>query len=306
DVSNLETLTVLALNPDGKTLEYTDEDGVLTSIDLETVIDNFETVTTIIDNGDGSFTHTDEDGNTTTIDVSDLETLTILALNPDGKTLEYTDEDGVVTSIDLETVIDNFETVTTMVDNGDGTFTYTDEDGNTTSVDILTLLTVDNGLTKTNNNIQLGGDLITPTSISTDATNTLAVAGLQNGTYTDNLVVADPSTGVLKQTKSAMPKFFYMPSIVFDVSATGTNLTKNLHQLYFDQFTGGSLIGSAGAPPAIPNIPNASDLYYYITYYDDTVFNNVSINANGILTYDVISTTPNEASFMNIVFVVQE
>src|SRR5690606_11092254 len=212
DVSNLETLTVLVLNPDGKTLEYTDEDGLLTSIDLETVIDNFESVTTIIDNGDGSFTYTDEDGNTTTIDASSLETLTVLVLNPDGKTLEYTDEDGFVTSIDLETVIDNFESVTTMVDNGDGTFTYTDEDGNTTDVNILTLLTVDNGLTKTNNNIQLGGNLITPTTITTDATNTLAVAGLQNGAYTDNLVVADPATGVLKQTKSAMPKFFYMPS----------------------------------------------------------------------------------------------
>src|SRR5690606_9297797 len=142
DVSNLETLTILALNPDGKTLEYTDEDGVLTSIDLETVIDNFETVTAIIDNGDGSFTYTDEDGVTTTIDVSNLETLTILALNPDGKTLEYTDEDGVLTSIDLETVIDNFETVTAIIDNGDGSFTYTDEDGLTTTIDVSNLETL--------------------------------------------------------------------------------------------------------------------------------------------------------------------
>ncbi|MCG2420616.1 hypothetical protein K8089_16465, partial [Aequorivita sp. F47161] len=96
DISNLETLTTLALNVDGKTLEYTDEDGIVTSIDLETVIDNFETLTTIVDNGNGTFTYTDEDNVTTTIDISNLETLTFLALNPDGRTLEYTDEDGVV------------------------------------------------------------------------------------------------------------------------------------------------------------------------------------------------------------------
>ncbi len=142
DIADLETLTFLGLNTDGHTLEYTDEDGIVTSIDLETVIDNFETVTTIVDNGDGTFTYTDEDGNTTIIDVSNLETLTYLALNPDGKTLEYTDEDGIVTSIDLETVIDNFETVTTIVDNGDGTFTYTDEDGNTTVIDVSNLETL--------------------------------------------------------------------------------------------------------------------------------------------------------------------
>ncbi|MCG2420617.1 hypothetical protein K8089_16470, partial [Aequorivita sp. F47161] len=106
DISNLETLTFLALNPDGRTLEYTDEDGVVTSIDLGAVIDAFETLTTIVDNNDGTFTYTDEDGGTTTIDISNLETLTFLALNPDGRTLEYTDEDGVVTSIDLGAVID--------------------------------------------------------------------------------------------------------------------------------------------------------------------------------------------------------
>src|SRR5690606_3195670 len=142
DIADLETLTFIGLNADGHTLEYTDEDGVITQIDLEQVIKNFETVTTIVDNGDGSFTYTDEDGNTTIIDVSNLETLTILALNPDGKTLEYTDEDGVVTSIDLETVIDNFETVTAIIDNGDGSFTYTDEDGDTTTIDISNLETL--------------------------------------------------------------------------------------------------------------------------------------------------------------------
>ena len=46
-------------------------------------------------------------------------------------------------------------------------------------------VTADNGLTKTANNIQLGGTLIKPTTITADATNTLAIAGLVNQTDAD-------------------------------------------------------------------------------------------------------------------------
>lgn len=56
-----------------------------------------------------------------------------------------------------------------------------------------------NGLTKTADSIQLGGNLTKPTTITTTATNTLAVPGLQSGTTNDSVVVADASTGVLKR-----------------------------------------------------------------------------------------------------------
>ncbi|RYD98052.1 MAG: hypothetical protein EOP54_08955 [Sphingobacteriales bacterium] len=68
--------------------------------------------------------------------------------------------------------------------------------------------TVDNGLNfSTPTNIQLGGVLTRPiTTITTNTTagsNTLAIAGLQPGVTTgatpDKIVVADPTTGVLKQ-----------------------------------------------------------------------------------------------------------
>src|SRR5690554_5127577 len=137
NISDLETLTSLELNSDGHTLEYTDEDGVITHIDLETVIKNFETLTTIASNGDGTFIYTDENGNTTTIDVSNLETLTYLALNTDGKTLEYIDENGDLNSVDLEVIIKNYETVTTLVDNGDGTYVFTNENGDTITVNVV-------------------------------------------------------------------------------------------------------------------------------------------------------------------------
>lgn len=93
-----ETLTTFALNADGYTLEYTDEDGVLSTVNLATVIDNFETVSSI------------------TID----ETL---------GTITFTDEDGADTTLDVGALVAAHETLTTLVDNADGTMTYTDEDG---------------------------------------------------------------------------------------------------------------------------------------------------------------------------------
>ncbi|MCQ9636281.1 hypothetical protein MP478_19645 [Chryseobacterium sp. WG14] len=98
-------------------------------------------------------------------------------------------------------------------------------------------------------------------------------------------------------------KFFYMPSISIDTSTTGTGRTLDLYQLYKTQFSTPKVV-SAGAPAAIPFFLNASDLYYYVTDFDATVLRNVSIDANGILRYDVIGTAT-ACSFVNIVFVIK-
>ena len=171
--------------------------------------------------------------------------------------------------------------------------------------DIVGSVTADNGVNRTLDNIQLGGELIVPTTITTDAANTLAISGLEKGNDTDVLVVADPTTGVLKHIKAAMPKFFYMPAITFNTSANGT-FTRDLYEEYVKQFQGtGSpaLISSTGAVNGVPTLA-ASELEFHITYYDITVFNNLSIDANGVLTYDIIAGATN-ASYMNIVFVVK-
>jgi hypothetical protein len=62
--------------------------------------------------------------------------------------------------------------------------------------------TADNGLTKTGNNTRLGGALVTPTTITADATNTLTLAGLQAGATTDDVVTLD-AAGVLRRTTRA-------------------------------------------------------------------------------------------------------
>lgn len=144
------------------------------------------------------------------------------------------------------------------------------------------------------------------------------------GAAVDNIVVAD-ATGVLKtvERKKMAPQFFYMPAVIFNTKTTGTSLTRDLYQDYVNQFTtargtayniahganGGSLpydggvIGSDGAPDTIATY-NRGELHYYVTYYDKNVFANISINADGVLKYDIIGTaTP--ASYMNIVFVIK-
>jgi len=58
------------------------------------------------------------------------------------------------------------------------------------------LISANNGLTGSNGNVALGGTLTGPTTITTSAANTLAIAGLQTGTATDNVIVSNG--GVLK------------------------------------------------------------------------------------------------------------
>lgn len=100
-------------------------------------------------------------------------------------------------------------------------------------------------------------------------------------------------------------KFFYMPSIVFDTSVISAGQTKDLYTLYKNQFSSiPANARSTSAPSAIPFFPNASDIYYYVTAYDNTVFKINSISDSGILNYDVLSNATS-ASFINIVFVVK-
>ncbi|MEI7735194.1 MAG: hypothetical protein WCI49_06985 [Ferruginibacter sp.] len=64
--------------------------------------------------------------------------------------------------------------------------------------DLFNALTFENGLTKTGNKVELGGNLTKSTTIGTSGTNTLQIGGLQTGNLaTDSLVVAG-ANGTLK------------------------------------------------------------------------------------------------------------
>lgn len=109
------------------------------------------------------------------------------------------------------------------------------------------------------------------------------------------------NNAILKWVGLTMPKFFYMPSILFDTTSLGAK-SKDLYQLYYTQFTSPQVF-STGASGKIP-VLGRNDLEYYITYYDTNVFTSVRIDANGLMNYNV-SNNATDASFMNIVFVVK-
>ncbi|MEC4054280.1 hypothetical protein VSP10_15980, partial [Myroides odoratimimus] len=125
-------------------------------------------------------------------------------------------------------------------------------------------------------------------------------------------VVVTPGTGdkaneFTVDVKSAMPKVFYMPPVVFDTSDKkgGAIQERDLHKEYLAQFVNvKSNLRSGDAPVSIPNTATATDLHYYVTYHDDSVIEIVSISNDGKLKYKVIGdSTP--ATFMTIVFVVK-
>ncbi|RNL77974.1 hypothetical protein ED312_20130, partial [Sinomicrobium pectinilyticum] len=96
-------------------ITYTDEDGIATTIDINSIVDD-ETVTNLVDNGDGTITYTNEEGIAQTVDMASIiaanETNTILALT-DGE-LIYTNEGNDNPNIPLiSTDADNAITVGT-------------------------------------------------------------------------------------------------------------------------------------------------------------------------------------------------
>src|SRR5690554_404355 len=203
------------------------------------------------------------------------------------------------------------------------------------------LIEVSNGLEKNATDvIQLGGDLIKDTKITLDeneleidATDSdLIISGLDKTKVqatnastgiTDHLLAVDANNNV-KALKAAMPKFFYMPSIIVptsqeqldaagsgkltgdDFDNTSREGTINLYNRYAQQFGGSTLIKSETAAPALPVLPSG-ELYYYVTWYDTNVFTSVSVDDEGVLTYEVDENADiTVGSFMNIVFAVKE
>jgi hypothetical protein len=299
-------------NGDG-TFTHTAVDGTQLIFDANT--------TTYVNNNDGTYTFTNANGAKMTIDVindvvtniqnqGDVYTEIINLLQNNTDTLQD-NGDGTFThtAVDGTQLIFDANT-TSVVNNGDGSYSVTNSDGTTININY----TADNGISQSANHFQLGGNLIKPTTLGTTGVNTLSITGLEKGdSPTHNIMVLD-TNGVLKQVKAAMPRFFYMPAILLPTSSDQVPAgeiygTVDLYNKYHSQFTGVTntnfITNAANAGNALPVLP-ATEFNYYITYYDSSVFYNVSISDSGVLTYDVYPTSAvTEATFMNIVFEVK-
>ena len=119
---NPTTNSWVVTETDGSTFNITWND-ILADADWCSAVKACETITTLTDNGDGTFTLINEAGVATTFSTSD--TTTTLINNGDG-TATYTNEIGVVTTFPIGP--------STLIDNGDGTYTFTDSQSTSTII----------------------------------------------------------------------------------------------------------------------------------------------------------------------------
>lgn len=196
-------------------------------------------------------------------------------------------------------------------------------------------IAAESGVELHENKVKLGGNLTRTTIISQNANpltiatggSNLNITGLDkktvqatvnSGTGVTDYLLAVGSDDKVKALKAAMPKFFYMPSVLVPTAesqvATGqTNVsynntsrtgTINLYNIYVEQF-GSPIMSSFGAAP-LPVLP-ASELGFHITYATPGVFTINSVTAAGLMTYTVSATADiTNGSFINIVFSVNE
>ena len=132
-IENCETVTNLNIDYENGVIIYINENGIIQAFDLP----NLETITSLTDNNNGSFTYKSEDGTETTYN----ETLTSLDINNTSNEISYTDEEGNLTSLNLCAIVDNCETVTLLgFDAVSKQLTYVDEEGNTNVVSLSSLI----------------------------------------------------------------------------------------------------------------------------------------------------------------------
>ena len=244
-----------------------------------------------------------ENGAAVTVDLSsylDNTDAQTIALNNTTNILTLGNGTAADTTVDLSGYVStDDQNLTSATIDGSNILTIAIENGDPVTVDLSAYLdnTDVQDLTITGNILSLTGDATSVTLPTADGTETVVTAG------TDISVTGDGSVATPYVIANTRPDIFYPPSIEVDVATTGTGRTIDLHAEYLAQY-GTPAVVSTGAPVAIPTYAN-NELYYYVTYYDPTVFANVSVDAVGEMTYDVIATPTDYNTLINVVFVAQ-
>ncbi|MCM5661358.1 beta strand repeat-containing protein [Galbibacter mesophilus] len=121
---------------DGTDFTYVDGNGDEQTIDMSQLVKDNETLTTLIENTDGTYTYTSEDGTATIISLPDVEEGGNVSYDGTTEELTYVDENGDTQTLPIDELVKANETVTTLVNNTDGTYTYNSEDGTVTVINV--------------------------------------------------------------------------------------------------------------------------------------------------------------------------
>ncbi|WP_205600323.1 hypothetical protein, partial [Sphingobacterium luzhongxinii] len=243
---------------------------------------------------------------------------TNLRYDTERNALQYTNTKGLTESIGLSALVTSNETLTSLDQDAIG-LQYKDEKGVVHKAKIVSANTA--------NIIKVDGDfgaLLIAEDIHANQEKTTVSGGkgtvvtLEENNNTKNYKV-EVTDDLIKILKSAMPKFFYMPSMVMPTSKDQISdptimeenagvFTIKLYNSYTKQFNltdASSSAVNAGRATKLPVLP-ANQLDYYVTFYDKTVFEGVSISNEGDLSYRIKQDADiTIGSFMNIVFAVR-
>ncbi|WP_164124246.1 hypothetical protein [Sphingobacterium luzhongxinii] len=306
-VTSNETLTVLGYDKPTNQLTYKDEKGVANTVDLGTGSLTY-------DAAENRLTYTDATGTPKEL----ILNTTNLRYDTERNALHYTNTKGLTESIGLSALVTSNETLTSLDQDATG-LQYKDEKGVVHKAKIVSANTA--------NIIKVDGDfgaLLIAEDIHANQEKTTVSGGkgtvvtLEENNNTKNYKV-EVTDDLIKILKSAMPKFFYMPSMVMPTSKDQISdptimeenagvFTIKLYNSYTKQFNltdASSSAVNAGRATKLPVLP-ANQLDYYVTFYDKTVFEGVSISNEGDLSYRIKQDADiTIGSFMNIVFAVR-
>jgi hypothetical protein len=270
------------------------EDG--NSVDLSGYLDNIDEqdLTGATLSGANILQIDIENGASTTVDLSSLDNSGTDDQNISGSGLSGTDltigiENGTNEVVDLSSLVgtDDQNIENLAVNTTTNILTVGIEDGTSQTVDLSHL--DDAG---TDDQFDDEVELRTPIDVDEGG-----VGSPTNETNVEEVIQA------IAPITSKAARIFYPPSIAVDASTNGVDFTVDLYAQYIAQF-GTPAVASTGAPAAVPTYA-ATELYYYVTYADPTVFANLSIDANGVLEYDIIAQPADYNSLINVVFVVK-
>ena len=138
-----------------------------------------------------------------------------------------------------------------------------------------------------------------------------AIAGTKPNNVTPGFYYweGDKWVRMINKENEAKPAVFYAPSLALETKASITEYTVDLYEEYLKQYTLSDANTSikSDATASLPTY-DRTDLYYFITYYDNSVFKSVNVDSNGVLKYTIDSAGENavsEKTYMNVVFKVK-
>jgi hypothetical protein len=271
------------------TLEVQDDGQAAHVADLS-ALDTNTTNTSLTEDGTNLIL-TDSDTNTVTIPLADIgtddQTVDGLTFNAGtGELAISLEDDGTApVTVDLS-ALDTNTTNTSLTEDGTNLI-LTDSDTNTVTIPLADIGTDD----------QYDDEVLLRTAIDVDDAEKSVAQG-----YLEETTVQEVINAIAPITSKAA-RIFYPPSIAVDASTIVSNVTIDLYQEYIDQF-GSPTMASAGAPLAVPTY-DKTELYYYVTFADPAVLNIDSIDADGVMQYDVVGTPADYNSLINVVFVVK-